>query len=94
MRSVESIWLLWFLYPLATLLVILSLQSGSLHMKFGRDWPYAVGGPIGSAVWWIVAEAGKSWQALLAGYLGGAVVCGVLVAALHRLAGYIGDMWR
>ena len=78
-------WALVFLYPLAAFLAFGSIQSGMWH-DFRRDWPFVVAGPIGVVVWYVVATTWHSWPSFIGGYLLGAVVCAVVVAALEWVA--------
>lgn len=84
-RSKEA-WGLFFLYPLAAFLVILALKGGGPSPKrFGRDWPYILGGPIGALVWWLIVSAGQSWLAIFGGYLVGAGASLLAVWALRAI---------
>jgi hypothetical protein len=85
-RSRPEPWGLFFLYPLAALLVFLGGQGGAAPDYFGRDWPHIVGGPAGVFVWWIVADAGRSWPTLAGGYLAGVAVSFVCVVVLRAIA--------
>lgn len=83
-------WGLLLLYPLAAFLVLLSSRAaGSPLHAFRRDWPYALGGPVGALSWWLVAAASHTWMAILVGYLVGVAACLSVVFALNWVSSQI-----